>query len=137
LLHQPNQPLHVTELLRASGSEEAPIALPDDSRDRLRDLLAELEESEHRNDPGSAQRAQAEIDLLTHDLAQRMGLHPDRKPAGADPHLVRLRITKAIKAAARKISTQHPALGHHLRTTIRTGSFCSYLPDPTQPVRWR
>ena len=65
--------------------------------------------------------------------------HPDELTTSADAgshELLRLRVTKAIKAATRKVSAAHPALGHHLRTSIRTGTICTYAPDPTKRIRW-
>jgi len=35
-----------------------------------------------------------------------------------------------------RISDHHPPLGEHLRRTIRTGTYCAYLPDPRAPARW-
>jgi hypothetical protein len=35
-----------------------------------------------------------------------------------------------------KIRTHHPALGHHLATHLKTGTFCQYLPHPAQPIHW-
>jgi hypothetical protein len=33
---------------------------------------------------------------------------------------------------------EHDAgLGHELRSTIRTGTYCAYRPDPRRPLRWR
>jgi non-specific serine/threonine protein kinase len=46
-------------------------------------------------------------------------------------------ITRAIKLALRKISAHHPALGHHLATTIKTGAHCSYTPDVRMPITWQ
>jgi hypothetical protein len=46
-------------------------------------------------------------------------------------------VTKRIKIALRKISEQHPALGEHLTQTVRTGTFCVYIPPPHQPVTWQ
>jgi tetratricopeptide (TPR) repeat protein len=128
LLQEPNRGFHVSELVR----DEIPAASDavGGYRARLRDLSDELEEAERFNDPGRAARAQAEIDALTSELSRLVRV-------GQGGHeLLRLRVTKAIKAAARKISAGHPALGHHLRTAIRTGSVCTYAPDPTKPVRW-
>ena len=39
-------------------------------------------------------------------------------------------MAKGIGAAMKKIAAAHPALGRHLKATIRTGYFCSYTPDP-------
>ena len=48
----------------------------------------------------------------------------------------RLAVTKRIKSAIAKIDSHNPALGYHLRHAVKTGSACSYLPDPTQPTIW-
>jgi hypothetical protein len=57
-----------------------------------------------------------------------------RKPVSAER--ARLAVTKAIKAALAKITIVHPALARHLGATVRRGHFCSYTPDPRQPVVW-
>lgn len=132
LLHEPHRPMHVGELERSEDRETAPVDAV--SRDQLRNLCAELDEAERFNDIGNADRLRAAIEELSHTLARELGL--DSSPS-KQADLLRLRVTKAIKAAVRKISTQHPALGHHLDSTIRTGSFCTYVPDPTKPIRWR
>ena len=38
-------------------------------------------------------------------------------------------MTKGVKAALRRISDHHAALGRHLTASIKTGTFCSYAPD--------
>ena len=35
-----------------------------------------------------------------------------------------------------RIATAHPALGEHLARTVRTGTVCSYAPDPRLPSSW-
>ncbi len=30
----------------------------------------------------------------------------------------------------------HRAVGEHLRTAIRTGAYCAYLPDPRMQISW-
>ena len=30
----------------------------------------------------------------------------------------------------------HATLSEHLRATVRTGTYCSYQPDPRRPVEW-
>jgi hypothetical protein len=32
------------------------------------------------------------------------------------------------------IGKHHPRLGEHLSRTIRTGTYCAYLPDPRTPA---
>ena len=48
----------------------------------------------------------------------------------------RIAVTKRIKAALKKIQEYHPSLGHHFTTCIKTGRFCTYTPNPQQPVSW-
>ncbi|HEU5003253.1 MAG TPA: hypothetical protein VFW71_10815 [Actinomycetota bacterium] len=45
-------------------------------------------------------------------------------------------MTRAIRLAIRRIAARDPLLGEHLGRTIRTGTYCSYLPDPLAPVHW-
>ncbi len=45
-------------------------------------------------------------------------------------------LTRAIKATLDNIDRNHATLGRHLRSTIRTGRYCSYTPDPRAPIAW-
>jgi hypothetical protein len=45
-------------------------------------------------------------------------------------------VTKAIKAAIRRLGTHDAALGFHLGATIKTGVLCVYTPDPGRRIRW-
>jgi non-specific serine/threonine protein kinase len=85
---------------------------------------------------GRAAHAQAEIDCLVAELAAAVGLGGRDRRAVAIAERARLNVTKAIKAALSKIRTSHPALGHHLATSIKTGTFCVYTLDPTHPISW-
>jgi hypothetical protein len=49
----------------------------------------------------------------------------------------RINVTRAIKAAIKKIAVSHSALGQYLSRTIKTGTFCSYVPEPHQSSSWR
>jgi hypothetical protein len=35
-----------------------------------------------------------------------------------------------------RIAEHHPRLGEHLNRTIRTGTYCAYVPDPHGPAGW-
>jgi hypothetical protein len=47
-----------------------------------------------------------------------------------------LLVTQRIKATLKKIRDNHPVLGRHLATNIKTGYFCMYTPDLDHPVKW-
>jgi tetratricopeptide (TPR) repeat protein len=102
---------------------------------RLRDLHAVVEEAQAFNDRERASRAQAEIDLLTDELRRGMGLGHRVRPAGPEER-ARASVTHAIKAALRAITEHDPALGQYLAATIKTGTFCSYSPDPRVAMVW-
>ena len=47
-----------------------------------------------------------------------------------------MNVTRAIRAALRRIDEHEPELGRLLQRTIRTGTSCVYRPDPDAPLRW-
>jgi hypothetical protein len=61
---------------------------------------------------------------------------------GGRPRVTGDRVERARKAVAMRIGTAlkaieggHPELARHLRNSVSTGRFCSYLPD--QDVSWQ
>jgi hypothetical protein len=106
-------------------------------RKRLEDLEEDLEEARSFNDPERAVQAQEEIEFLSRELAAAVGLGGRDRKAASDVERARVSVTKAIRAALKKLDGFDEALGHELRTTVRTGSHCIYEPDPRDPVTWR
>jgi hypothetical protein len=100
-------------------------------RARLDELRAELAEAEQFADSGRAGRLRAELDQLLAQLAGRLGAPAARRgPVEA----ARKAVTKVLRTQIGKLLDVHPALGRHLRDTIRMGKVCVYAP-PT-PVAW-
>lgn len=104
---------------------------------RLKDLREELEEAQGFNDPERAARAQEEIDALVNQLAAGVGLGGRDRKAASQAERARVNITKSVKDALKRIDENHGPLGEHFRTTIRTGVYCAYLPDPRLQISWR
>jgi hypothetical protein len=48
----------------------------------------------------------------------------------------RVKATRSIRTAMQRIGTHNAPLIEHLRATIKTGTSCSYTPDPRLPVDW-
>jgi hypothetical protein len=46
-------------------------------------------------------------------------------------------VTRAIRTALKKVAELDTDLGRELESTLRTGTFCAYEPDPRHPVDWR
>ena len=105
-------------------------------RGRLQELESEIDEAEERADHERAARALDERDLLARELAVAIGIGGRDRRAPSDAERARVNVTKAIKTALARIREQEPALWHHLANTIRTGTFCSYVPDPRVPTTW-
>jgi predicted ATPase/class 3 adenylate cyclase len=104
---------------------------------RIEDLRAELEEARIFNDPGRTARAQEELDFLTQELARAVGFAGRARKAASPGERARVNVTRAIKTAIEKIGKSHPPLGQHLTRTIKTGTFCSYVPDPHLSLSWQ
>lgn len=103
---------------------------------RLVDLRPQLSEAESLNDRGRVEVLQREIDFLTQELARAVGLGGRPRRAGSSTERARINVTRAVGVALAKIESHHPALAAHLSRTIRTGTFCSYRPDPRGRVDW-
>jgi hypothetical protein len=104
---------------------------------RLDDLQEELEEAQEFNDPERAARLQDERDALIQQLAGAVGLGGRDRKAVSAAERARVSVTKTIKDALKKIADNDEALGAHLISTIHTGTYCAYTPDPRVPVDWQ
>lgn len=81
------------------------------------------------------------LHYLSRLLANAGGALPATSLLGADGCVTdaehaRVRVTKAIRGALARIARLNPSLGEHLQATIRTGTLCSYRPDPRAPLAW-
>jgi len=103
----------------------------------LSELQEELAEAQNFHDLGRSEQLAAEIDFLTHELASAVGLGGRARRVRSLAERARVNITRAIKLALHKISAHHSVLGQHLATTIKTGTYCSYTPDPRLPITWQ
>ena len=158
LLGAPGRELHALELARleASTAEVRTVAEPSLSVDgsgdagpildaeakvayrrRLRDLQDELTEAEGWNDPERVARLEAEAEALTDQLSAALGLGGRDRTTGSAAERARVSVTRAIRAALARIGEHSAALSAHLEATVRTGTFCSYNPDPRAPISWR
>lgn len=158
LLRHPGRDLHVLEVMQrqsaAGGGQPAVRArdreVPPVSRGtglavldaeaktayrrRLGELREELGEAESFNDRGRAERAGAEIEALTEQLAAAVGLGGRDRTSGAAAERARLAVTKGIKTTLKRIAAAHPALGEHLTLRVKTGTYCVYLVDTARPI---
>jgi AAA ATPase domain len=109
----------------------------DEYRCRLEDVRAELDEAQRFRDDERAARLEEEIDFLVGEIARATGLGDRGRPSASAAERARVSVTKAIRTAIRLIARQSPELAEHLRSSIRTGRFCSYAPPGETPPAWR
>ena len=161
LLASPGQELHALDLAGAAGTtpgrvrraavtngdgldadpfgNAGPLLDPEAKasyRSRLTELDEELAQADEWNDSERAARLREEKSLIVAELSHAVGLGGRDRQSGSAAERARLSVTRAVRSAVQRISQQHPALGEHLDATIRTGTFCSYTPDPRAEVTW-
>jgi hypothetical protein len=106
-------------------------------RRRLQDLQEEVAEAERFNDAERATRARQEMEFIADELAGAVGLGGRDRNAASAAERARVSVTRAIRSAMARIANHNPALGKHLESTVRTGTYCSYNPDPRVPMSWQ
>jgi tetratricopeptide (TPR) repeat protein len=105
-------------------------------RRRLVELREEFEEAGNLGNVERAEQAQAEIDALTRELSRAVGLGGRDRRASSAAERARQTITKTIRAVVERIAQSDGQLGDFLSRCIRTGTYCSYQPDPDFPIAW-
>jgi tetratricopeptide (TPR) repeat protein len=126
--------IHITSLGDAGEmlDEQAKVAY----RRRLSELGEELEEAKERGNVERAERAEEEIEALTRELARAVGLGGRNRRAASASERARQSITKTIKAVVERIAQSDAALGEIFARCIKTGTYCSYQPDPDFAIAW-
>src|SRR6266850_6894637 len=105
-------------------------------RRRISDLQEDLEEAKAQGNVARAERAEQEIVALTKELSRAVGLGGRSRRAASASERARQTINKTIKAVEERIAQSDPELGDILSRCIKTGTFCSYQPDPDIPIAW-
>jgi tetratricopeptide (TPR) repeat protein len=106
-------------------------------RRRLSDLEEDIESAEAMGDADRAERARSEREFIARELAAAVGLGGRDRVAASASERARVNVTRAVKSTLARIAAHSPALGSHLEKTVKTGTYCSYEPDPRIPVNWQ
>ncbi|MEV0459162.1 hypothetical protein [Catellatospora methionotrophica] len=97
-------------------------------RQRLLDLDAAIAEFEQLNDVVRAERARDERSWLIEELEAVTGLGGRIRRFTDGAERARISVGKAIRRALTQIEATDPVIGNHLRSNVRTGMRCCYLP---------
>lgn len=106
-------------------------------RRRLSDIEEDIEEARTFRDIEREARAEAEREFVVRELKRAVGMGGRDRRAGATSERARAAVTRAIRNAMKRISEHHAPLGEHLDRTVRTGTYCSYMPDPHARIDWQ
>ena len=105
-------------------------------RRRLAEIDDDIDQARAIGDAERAAQADTERDFLLRELARAVGLGGRDRRAASASERARAGVTRAVRQAITRIGGHHPQLGEHLSRTIRTGTYCAYLPDPRAPAAW-
>jgi len=106
-------------------------------RRRQSELRAELEAAQRDNDPGRAEAARHELELITDELSAAVGQHGRGRKVHAHNERARSLVTKHIRSAIDLIRRNDPQLATHLDRSIHTGAHCGYLPESREKIDWQ
>jgi predicted ATPase len=140
LLARPDEELHCLQLIGGSEVEGDAGPLLDERarrayQARVRELQGEIDEARAANDPGRAERAEAELDAFVQQLSEAFGLGGRSRRGGSASERARSAVAWRIRAALKRIREVHPDLARHLENAVRTGTWCSYRPETA--VEWQ
>ncbi len=160
LLADPGREFHVLDLVaaeaptvaqtdRRQSAGDAPRATLGDAgemldarakdayRRRLAEIDDDIEQAAVMRDTERVAQAEAERDFLIRELSRAVGLGGRDRRAASASERARVSVTRAIRQAIVRIGEHQPQLDEHLGRTIRTGTYCAYMPDPRAPAAWR
>ena len=134
LLQTPETELHCTELMGSESSmDEASFVIDEKAKlaykQHIRDLEEDIAEAEEYNDLARAAKLKNEYEQLLDHLTKSLGTGGRKRKLNSSAERARAAVTMRIKKAVKRITDHHPSLGRHLENSIRTGIFCSYLPE--------
>ena len=151
LLADPGREFHALDLVAAEsgrgggvshmGTGDAGEMLDARAKDAYRRRLAEIEDdiaqARALEDTEREMQADAERDFLVRELSRAVGLHDRDRRAASTSERARVSVTRAVRQAIVRVGEHHPELGEHLDRTIRTGTYCVYVPDRSAPAARR
>ena len=134
LLQSPETEVHCTELMGSGSSmDETSFVIDEQARQaytqHIQDLEEDIAEAEEQNDLGRVVKLKKEYDQLVDHLTKALGAGGRKRKLNSAAERARAAVTMRIKKAVKRIASHHPSLGKHLNNSIRTGVFCSYVPE--------
>jgi hypothetical protein len=146
LLSDPGREVHVLDMVRlergTSGSAQPGLPVLDEQaraayKRRLADIDDDVQDAQATGDFTRMELAERDRDFLLAELRRAAGLGGRNRTTGSDAERARTSVTRSIRYALDRLARQHPRLAEHLSACVRTGTYCSYEPDPRTVLDWR
>jgi hypothetical protein len=141
LVADPGREFHALDLVAGEAGEavrgdgDAGAMLDSRAKDAYRRRHAEIDDdlaqAADMGDAARAAQAESERDFLLRELSRAVGLGGRDRRAASASERARVSVTRALRQAIGVIAEHQTTLGTHLERTIRTGTYCAYLPDHT------
>jgi tetratricopeptide (TPR) repeat protein len=147
LLTHPGREFHVLDLVAAETGQHVALGDAGETLDeraksayrrRLAEIEDDIEQARAVEDAEREAQADAERDFLMRELARAVGLGGRDRRIGSASERARSSVTRAVRQGIARIGEHHPQLGEHLTRSVRTGTYCAYVPDPSDAAssRW-
>ncbi len=142
LLAEPGREFHAVELAGSGAPRQAGLPVIDDEakaayRRRLEEVERDIDEAVLDGDLARQQLAERDKEYLVAELARAVGLGGRSRTTGDTGERARTAVTRSRRYALARVTPAPPGLGRHLDRAVRTGTYCSYVPDPLAPISWR
>ncbi|RDY61686.1 tetratricopeptide repeat protein [Flagellimonas nanhaiensis] len=138
LLEQPEKQFHCTQLmgtvLDSKGTDVVDDQAMNDYKKRIRSLQTDISEAEEMGHTSKVEDLREEYEALIDHLSQITGMSNKTRKIGSSLEKARSAVTWRIRNAIKKIGEVQPKLAKHLANSIKTGTFCSYVPE--SPHEW-
>ncbi|PWL39032.1 hypothetical protein DKG77_12470 [Flagellimonas aquimarina] len=136
LLEHPEEQLHCTKLmgtvLESEGAEVIDEQAMKEYKKRILVLQSDITDYEEMGNTLKADQLREEYENLLEHLSKATGMSKRVRKIGSSLEKARSAVTWRIRSAIKKIEKTHPKLAKHLTNSIKTGTYCSYIPESPQ-----
>lgn len=139
LLAEPEKEIFCAELAGAVLVQEGIEMAWDEKakkayQQKLTELQAGIREAEMMSDSAQTAALSEEYDRLIDHLSASLGLDGKPRNTGSSVEKARMAVTWRIRNAIKKMNKAHPELARHLTRTVKTGTWCAYIPE--RKIHW-
>ncbi|HEX6277669.1 MAG TPA: hypothetical protein VFZ53_31720, partial [Polyangiaceae bacterium] len=95
---------------------------------RIQLLDDRIELARSLGDEQGVARARGELDAVAEQLAAAVGLGGRDRHAASNVERARINVQRRLKDTIASIAALDPSLGRYFQATVKTGTFCSFIP---------